>query len=753
MKFWRSLSRALVIATATCTSIAVLRATPTIAAQGQEKRDINKHGIETSCKLDSKDGKIKHVIFIQFDNTHFRRDNPNVPSDLEQMPSLLNFIRNKGTLLTNDHTVLISHTAGGILSSLTGVYPDRHGQTVSNSYVRTSNTGTFSFPSSFGYWTDPVSANGTPTVLNMVGPDGANVPAPWVAYTRAGCDFGAIATANVVLENTGTGATGDVTKVFGSGSSQWNQAVASNSAPAGTAARAKAQTDFVGFAIHCAQGSAICANGHDDLLPQEVGGYDGFRGLFGAQEINPLLTAQPGTVPLTDLLGQPITDPFGQPGFPGFDGMSAAASLAYVAAMQESGIPITYAYISDAHDFHGVAGSQHVAFGPGDPGYVQQLKAYDDAFAAFFKRLNSKGITNENTLFVFTVDEGDHFVGVQKNGCDGVTKPCVYGANEVGEINANIDTLVSDQFPSLKTNFLSGAASPYAFTVHGDDAPTFYLAKKGTGGGQLAQTDPVAREFERDMAKLTAVNPYTGATDPLMVRMADQTGMTTLHMMTTGDPVRNASFVFFGDANYFLTDFPANTCKTCINPLFAWNHGDIQNEIGNTWLGFVGPGVGSNGQDDQTWSDHTDVRPTILSLIGLEDSYAHDGRVLFETMDENALPVRLRGHKRTLPELVNAFKQINAPFGQLALDSLTISTAALTSNTTNDALYAALQSKIAGFTSQRDAIADDMKAMLDGAAFGNEVFDEVTARQLVNQAQALLQDVKLCGANPAACAQ
>src|SRR5258706_9826776 len=213
MKHWRSIAPALVFATATCTSIAGLRVTPLIAAQGKETRDENKHGTDTSCKLNSKDGKIKHVIFIQFDNTHFRRDNPNVPSDLEQMPSLLNFIRNKGTLLTNDHTVLISHTAGGILSSLTGVYPDRHGQTVSNSYVRTSNTGTFSFPSSFGYWTDNVSAAGTPTVPNMIGSDGNNIPAPWVPFTRAGCDVGAIATANIVLENTGTGPTGDITKV------------------------------------------------------------------------------------------------------------------------------------------------------------------------------------------------------------------------------------------------------------------------------------------------------------------------------------------------------------------------------------------------------------------------------------------------------------------------------------------------------------------------------------------------------------
>src|SRR2546423_6708639 len=88
----------------------------------------------SSCQLASAKGNIKHVIYIQFDNTHFKRDNPNVPSDLEQRPHLLNFINGNGRLLANDHTVLISHTATGILTSLTGVYPDRMGQPVSNSF-------------------------------------------------------------------------------------------------------------------------------------------------------------------------------------------------------------------------------------------------------------------------------------------------------------------------------------------------------------------------------------------------------------------------------------------------------------------------------------------------------------------------------------------------------------------------------------------------------------------------------------------
>src|SRR5207248_10154948 len=109
-----------------------------------------------------------------------------------------------------------------------------------------------------------------------------------------------------------------------------------------------------------------------------------------------------------DLNGNPIINPVsGTPGFPGFDGMSAAVSLSDVAAMQEHGVPVTSASISDAHDAHPTG----PAYGPGQAGYVAALKAYDDAFAKFFTRLANDGINQSNTLFVFTADEGDHFVG------------------------------------------------------------------------------------------------------------------------------------------------------------------------------------------------------------------------------------------------------------------------------------------------------------------------------------------------------
>src|SRR6185503_316494 len=151
----------------------------------------------TGCRLGD-NGKIKHVIYLQFDNVHFRRDNPNVPSDLEQMPNLLKFLKDNGTFDTNDHTILISHTGGGILSTLTGLYPDRHGQAVSNSYGYFKPDSTVGFSSSFKYWTDntdagnPATAPPTPaadTNYNMVNADPAslggtgavrNTPAPWV---------------------------------------------------------------------------------------------------------------------------------------------------------------------------------------------------------------------------------------------------------------------------------------------------------------------------------------------------------------------------------------------------------------------------------------------------------------------------------------------------------------------------------------------------------------------------------------------
>ena len=41
----------------------------------------------TGCALSSPTAPAHYVIDITFDNVHFTRDNPNVPSDVEQIPT------------------------------------------------------------------------------------------------------------------------------------------------------------------------------------------------------------------------------------------------------------------------------------------------------------------------------------------------------------------------------------------------------------------------------------------------------------------------------------------------------------------------------------------------------------------------------------------------------------------------------------------------------------------------------------------
>lgn len=665
------------------------------------------------CQLNSPRGKIQHVIQIQFDNVHFTRDSPNVPSDLEQMPHLLNFIENNGALLSDHHTALISHTATDMLTTLTGVYGDRNGAPVSNSFRYFKPDGTSNTGVTFTYWTSPLfdpaaSISPTDTTYNMLAADGHNAPAPWVPFTRAGCNVGSVAASNISLENTGP----DVTAVFGANSPEAVEVVSDP---------AQAFADFVGIAIHCAAGDPLCSaanSGKADVLPDEPGGYAGFNALFGNKYAAPQLSPNG---PLTDLNGNVIQDANGHIGFPGADGMSAAVSLGYVAAMQEHGVPITFAYISDAHDKHPFG----PAYGPGEADYVAALKAYDDAFGRFFQRLAADGINASNALFVITADENDHFVGGPPSpaGCDGVNVPCTY--SQIGEFNGNLAGLLATQ---------QGITTP--FRVHSDSAPTVYIT------GNPARDATVTREFERGLYALTAVNPMTGETDTLTQFLADPVGMKLLHMVTA-DPARTSTFVMFADPDYFLFQAAANCNVACVTqePGFAWNHGDVNSDITTTWLGLAGPGVDQVGVDAVTWSDHADVRPTMLTLVGLKDDYSHDGRLLQEELTGWATPSAAKKNGAFL-SLAQMYKQIDAVVGPFGLASLQASTKALRSGSgSDDSVYAQIETQLSTIGAQRDALAAQMAALLEGAEFNGQPITQQQAMPLISQGQALLNQV------------
>jgi hypothetical protein len=479
--------------------------------------------VQASCQLHSPGNKIKRVVYLQFDNVHLRRDNPNVPSDLEQMPHLLNFLLENGTVSGNHYTPLISHTAQDIVTSLTGLYGSRFGWAVANSYGYFRPNGSVGFQSSFLYWTGQ-AGDGNP---NMTDELGKMAPAPW---TRAGCDVGAFSTANIEFESI----PGDVITVYGAGSPEAAEA-ASNFE--------QAVADFEGISIHCAQNSPLCAaagtHAKPDLLPDEPGGYNGFNGLFGNKYIQPVINP---SGPILDLSGNVIanvvTDDNGNvtatfPGFPGFDPL-ATQSLGYVATMLEAGVPVVYFYIADAHDNQiGNSLSTEQTFGPGEAPYVKQLALYDAAFAKFFARLEADGITKDNTLFIITADENDHFVGGPPSpaNCDGVNVPCTY--KNVGEIDAFVDRLL-----------LTQRQNTTPFSLHFDDAPNFYIK------GNPAPTDAVTRTLEKDVNALTAVNPITGNTDRVSDLLADRAEMAVLHMVPSL-PDRVPTFTMFGNDNYF----------------------------------------------------------------------------------------------------------------------------------------------------------------------------------------------------------
>src|SRR6266566_2017502 len=569
----------------------------------------------SSCHLGN---GVKHVVTIMFDNVHYFRDNPNVPSDLEQMPNLLSFFTSNGTFLSNNHTPLIAHTADDILTTFTGLYGDRHGMPISNSYQAYNTDGTTDPAGSFAYWTDPVFdtaktpspghdtnpsmvfSNTPPATTSPAPAPDTITPAPWVPFTRAGCDVGQVSTANTVLENTAV----DIPKVFGANSPEAQQLAADSDS-----FKDAEVADYVGIAVHCAKGSKFCSTAQgvkfgqttpsptavSDVLPDEPGGYSGFQGLFGHRYVAPQLGAGTPNLShngfqvtndagnLVDLNGNQINGAFlaNHPGFPGFGPINASQSLAYTADMLESGLPVVNFYVAEIHGNEHIPGvsacvGKPAALGSGDPCYVAQAQYYNDAFGAFFKRLAAYGITAKNTLFLMSSDEGDHEAGANVGraiqptpaNCDGATVSgttvtpdvlCTYPAGSFGELAGNLTGLLATQ----KSN-----TTP--FSLESDSAPEFYVT------GNPANTAPAVRNLERDVSGLTASNPYTGTTQPITNYLADQTEQAILHMVNA-DPARTPTFAMFAKPDYFLSTGSA-TCGggPCVtqNTGFAYNHGD-----------------------------------------------------------------------------------------------------------------------------------------------------------------------------------
>jgi hypothetical protein len=121
----------------------------------------------------------------------------------------------------------------------------------------------------------------------------------------------------------------------------------------------------------------------------------------------------------------------------------------------------------------------------------------------------------------------------------------------------------------------------------------------------------------------------------------------------------------------------------------------------------------------------------------LKDDYVHDGRVLVEKLESHALPDALEDSRDEYIELAHAFKQINATKGSVGRNSLVAANRAITSD---DKTYRKFLAKIGDITEDRNELASDMIALLNGAAFANKPIRE--HEDLVDRARRLIDKVE-----------
>jgi hypothetical protein len=726
------------------------------------------------------------------------------------------------------HTPLIAHTADDSLTGYTGLYGDRHGQPITNSYETYLPNGSVVSHSSFSYWTGTYGVDQFPNQpyspsVPATGSPPSTPPAPWVPFTRAGCNVGDVSTANMVLENTNP----DLAHFFGANSPEVQQL---NADP--DSFKDQETNDYLGLGVHCAQGASFCADAQAvkfnqttpsntavaDTLPDEPGGYNGFQALFGSKYLTSQLSAAANSggnrvvngdsYPvadahgnLTDLNGNTMLGAFKipapvnafTPGFPGFGPISASQTLAYTADMLETGVPVVYGYISDAHEKKTAGGtaqtgctnpstSSSAAEGPADPCYKATLASYNTAFATFFKRLADDGINPSNTEFLFSNEEGDHFAGA--NVGRSVQPTCT---GTPGQLNYTCSYANQGTTPAIGEQFVN---------IHGllqhefNNTTPFYDEPQGNSiyiTGNPGPMDPSTRQLERDFGNAQVNDVFDNATENLTNFEVDPEVEQLLHF-TNADRNRTPSFTIWPKGDFFMAsgvnDIAATSTKpavldgcptgttadnassNCVSTSngFAWDHGYYAPEIDNSWLGLVGPGVANKGVDGRsaadgpnsadganstaqlvtpnndpgTWGDEADMRPTLLSLVGLKDDYIDDGRVLVEDLTN---PPDKAGQPK-YQNLAVCYKQLNASVGQFGTDLIVADTAALkTGSSSDDSAYDSTLSKIESLGAARDALATKIKGDLFDAAFGNTPIpganDLKNCQSIVAQANAL----------------
>lgn len=152
----------------------------------------------------------------------------------------------------------------------------------------------------------------------MINEKGKNAPAPWVAWSRAGCDVGAFSIANIEFESIPV----DVVTVFGDGSPEANEANSNRTWPPTSRASRFTAPRVARCAPRATPGPASCPTSR--VAARASTRSTAPEGSAGDQSSGPV----------KDLDGNVVADSSGNPGFD----PTATQSLGYVATMLEAGV-------------------------------------------------------------------------------------------------------------------------------------------------------------------------------------------------------------------------------------------------------------------------------------------------------------------------------------------------------------------------------------------------------------------------------
>src|SRR6185437_6859059 len=184
------------------------------------------------------------------------------------------------------------------------------------------------------------------------------------------------------------------------------------------------------------------------------------------------------------------------------------------------------------------------------------------------------------------------------------------------------------------------------------------------------------------------------------------------------------------------------------------------------WVGMVGPGVANNGVDgpgptggneaqdpnstrtvpeasgNGTWVEETDIRPTMLHLVGLHDDYQSDGHVITQALAAPSATLQ------ATEALAAGYDQINSSVGQLATDTLIADSNALaTGSSSDDTGYQATVAALQQLADDRDVAAAKIKKLLSAAANGTMPNHGQLTSSLANVRELLSRADRLAGAS------